>query len=100
MLCIYTKRHENISKGVRTLKADTVFIANFTKGHNFIKMYVEIHVWHILYTLSDEDIYLYQVSRKHLRVSELSSRHDLDIFSLVCHSLVFLSFSRRLFNIN
>ena len=46
MLYICTKCHENISKGFRVMEGLDFQYSKFSKGHNSVKMYVE--VWSLL----------------------------------------------------
>ena len=60
MVYIFTKNHENILGGIKVL-ADTVFKGKISKGHNSVKNVGGVSVL-VLCLLSDDGLYLYQVS--------------------------------------
>ena len=60
MVYICTKLHENILHNI-SYRADTIFIGKNSKGHNFFRNGGGVMVF-VLYTLSDDGLYLYRVS--------------------------------------
>ena len=62
-----------VSKRVLELETGTVGsmlgCSQFTKGHNYIKSIGRVMIF-ILFTSSDDVLYLYQVSRKYLEWSQ------------------------------
>ena len=61
MIYISTKFHENILDGIEKYRADTIFIRKISRGHNSIKNVGGMSVL-VICTLSDDGLYLYQVS--------------------------------------
>ena len=55
---ISTKFHENILDGIKVIER-TIFIRKISMGHNSVK---NVDMVLVLCTLSDDGLYLYQVS--------------------------------------
>ena len=61
LLYICTKFHEHILDCIKLYRADTIFIGKISMGYNSVKNLDGVSVL-VLCTLSDDDLYLYQVS--------------------------------------
>ena len=55
-------------KGFQTYLVDFIALLKFSKGHNSVKMKVEFNMIIIFCILSDNALYLYQVSWKYFKV--------------------------------
>ena len=62
ILNICTKFHENILDSIKSYTADTIFKGKISKGHNSVKIQVELCFF--FSTSSDDGLYLYIVSSK------------------------------------
>ena len=61
MFFIFSKFRKRISKRLRVIKRGTISMVKFSKGHNSIKNVDRVTVI-VLYTLSNNVLYLCQVS--------------------------------------
>ena len=58
---ISTKVDENIQDGIKVVELTRFSLGKISKGHNSVKNVDGVSVF-VLCTLSDDDLYLYQVS--------------------------------------